>query len=298
MFCFAWQKRLKSQWFPTTQARSEPRGVKSRYMALFSPPCYGGARSGTGLMGSQCGVYPLVSEHSYSLTVQPINIHEATTCQALRGSWLTFLKAQSPTCHPLQWHGQVRPHHYGASSSAFWIPRTPAAAKCRQGSLNRPGGGLRRRKTKSKCFSTMDHPPSVSAGSTSTDSTNCRWKILEKRNFKNVPKSKTNLPHTGNYLHSIYIVFMTIWASLMAQMVKNPPAVQETWVQSLGWEDPLEEGIATHSSILAWRTPWTEEPGEPQSMRSQRVGHDWATKHTYDYLHRIYRWFRVYGKVL
>ena len=75
-------------------------------------------------------------------------------------------------------------------------------------------------------------------------------------------------------LATIYIVFMTIWASLMAQMVKNPPAVQETWVQSLGWEDSLEEGIATHSSILAWRTPWTEEPGEPQSMGLQRVRHD------------------------
>ena len=52
----------------------------------------------------------------------------------------------------------------------------------------------------------------------------------------------------------------------MAQMVKNPPAVWETWVGSLGWEDPLEEGMATHSSILAWRTPWTKEPGELQSM--------------------------------
>ena len=51
------------------------------------------------------------------------------------------------------------------------------------------------------------------------------------------------------------------WASLVAQMVKNPPAMWETWVRSLGWEDPLEEGMATHSSILAWRIPWTEEPG-------------------------------------
>ena len=49
-------------------------------------------------------------------------------------------------------------------------------------------------------------------------------------------------------------------ASLVAQMVKNPPAVQETWVRSLDWEDPLEKGMATHSSILAWRTPWKEEP--------------------------------------
>ena len=51
------------------------------------------------------------------------------------------------------------------------------------------------------------------------------------------------------------------WASLLTQLVKNLPAVQETWVQSLGWEDPLEKGMATHSSILAWRITWTEDPG-------------------------------------
>ena len=59
------------------------------------------------------------------------------------------------------------------------------------------------------------------------------------------------------------------FASLMAQLVKNPPAVQKMQkmqVQSLGWEDPLEKEMATHSSILAWETPWTEEPGELQSM--------------------------------
>ena len=60
----------------------------------------------------------------------------------------------------------------------------------------------------------------------------------------------------------------------MAQMVKNLPAMQETQVQSLGWEDPLEEEMATHSSILAWKIPWTEEPGKLQSMGSQRVRHD------------------------
>ena len=63
-------------------------------------------------------------------------------------------------------------------------------------------------------------------------------------------------------------------ASLVAQLVKNLPAMWETWVRSLGWEDPLEKGKATHSSILAWRTPWTEEPGRVQSMGSQRVEHD------------------------
>ena len=59
-------------------------------------------------------------------------------------------------------------------------------------------------------------------------------------------------------------------------MVKNLPAVQETWVWSLGWENPLEKGMATHSSILAWRIPWTEEPGELQSTGSQRVRHHWG----------------------
>ena len=58
------------------------------------------------------------------------------------------------------------------------------------------------------------------------------------------------------------------WASLVAQTVKNPPAMQETWVRSLGWEDPLEKGMATHSSILAWKIPWTKEPGRLQSIGS------------------------------
>ena len=57
-------------------------------------------------------------------------------------------------------------------------------------------------------------------------------------------------------------------------MVKNPPAVQETQVRSLGWEDPLEKGMATHPSIVSWRIPWTEQPGGLQSMELQRVGND------------------------
>ena len=63
-------------------------------------------------------------------------------------------------------------------------------------------------------------------------------------------------------------------ASLIAQSVKNLPAVQETWVQSLGWEDFLEKEMETHYSILAWKILWTEEPGRLQSMGLQRVGHD------------------------
>ena len=60
----------------------------------------------------------------------------------------------------------------------------------------------------------------------------------------------------------------------MAQVVKNLPAVQETQVQSLGWEDLEEKGVSTHSSILTWKIPWAEEPGRLQSMGSQRTGHN------------------------
>ena len=67
------------------------------------------------------------------------------------------------------------------------------------------------------------------------------------------------------------------WAYLAAQRLKRLPAVPETWVQSLGREDPLEKEMATHSSVLAWRIPWTEELGRLQSMGLQRVGHDWTT---------------------
>ena len=62
--------------------------------------------------------------------------------------------------------------------------------------------------------------------------------------------------------------------SLVAQMVKNPPVMQETLVQALGQENPLEKGMAAHSSVLAWRSPWTEKPGRLQSTESERVGHD------------------------
>ena len=72
----------------------------------------------------------------------------------------------------------------------------------------------------------------------------------------------------------LFIVVCIYWASLVAQTVKNLPAMQETSVQSLGWEDPLKEGMATHCSIFAWRIPQTEEPGGLQSMGSRRVGHN------------------------
>ena len=69
----------------------------------------------------------------------------------------------------------------------------------------------------------------------------------------------------------------TVFIFIVDQLVKDLPAMQETQVQFLGQEDPLEKGMANHSSILAWRFRWTEKPGRLQSMWSQRVGHDWAT---------------------
>ena len=84
---------------------------------------------------------------------------------------------------------------------------------------------------------------------------------------------------TWRIIHT-HVFMKNIRASLIAQLVKNPPAMQETPVQFLGWEGPLEEGMATHSRFLAWRIPWTEEPGGLQSMGSQRVRHDWTTKHS------------------
>ena len=74
------------------------------------------------------------------------------------------------------------------------------------------------------------------------------------------------------------------WTSLAAQTVKHLPIMRETWIQSLGWGLELEKEMATHSSILTWKIPWTEEPDRLQSMGSQRVRHDWAMS-----LHTIFR---------
>ena len=74
----------------------------------------------------------------------------------------------------------------------------------------------------------------------------------------------------------VLLKYVTVRASLVAQTVKNMPAMQETWVQALGWENSLEKRMATHSSSLAWRIPWTEEPGGLQPIVSQRVRHDWV----------------------
>ena len=77
-----------------------------------------------------------------------------------------------------------------------------------------------------------------------------------------------------NTLTFCLLVKINVFTSLVAQMVKNLPAIQETQVQSLSREDPLEKEMATHSSILAWKIPWTEEPEGLQSMGSQRVEHN------------------------
>ena len=78
----------------------------------------------------------------------------------------------------------------------------------------------------------------------------------------------------GKVKSLLFNMLSRLVTSLVAQRLKSLPPMQETWVRSLGWEDPLEKEMATHSSILVWRIPWMEEPGRLQSTRSQRVGHD------------------------
>ena len=89
---------------------------------------------------------------------------------------------------------------------------------------------------------------------------------------ESITAQKLNNHHYPLSLVLAILITVCLGASLVAQLVKNSPAMQETWVQSLGWGDPLEKGKATHSSILAWRIPWTV-----QSMGSQRVGRNLAT---------------------
>ena len=76
------------------------------------------------------------------------------------------------------------------------------------------------------------------------------------------------------FYYKIAQIYKKVKRLKVAQMVKNLPAMRETWVRFLGWEDPLEKGMATYSSILAWRNPWTEEPSGLQSLGLQRVGHN------------------------
>ena len=95
--------------------------------------------------------------------------------------------------------------------------------------------------------------------------------------FQRTVNAKVSLSgvEVGGKTWLIYTLILVIFGdSLVAQMVKRLPTMRETRIQSLSREDPLEKEMATHSSILAWKIPWTEEPGRLQSMGSQRVGHD------------------------
>ena len=96
--------------------------------------------------------------------------------------------------------------------------------------------------------------------------------IVSKRPLR-YSKSSSRIP--------LYYLLDLYFYTLVAQRLKRMPAMWETWVWSLGWEDSLEKEMATHSSILAWRIPWTEEPGGLQSMGLQRVGHNWVTSLTH-----------------
>ena len=101
-----------------------------------------------------------------------------------------------------------------------------------------------------------------------------KWKSKKKNLVGNIKQKEKVYYISGFQKKSLYL---QIPPSLMAQMVKNLPVMQETWVQFLGRKDPLEKEIATHSSILVWKIPWTEEPDELQSMGLWRVREDWVT---------------------
>ena len=108
-----------------------------------------------------------------------------------------------------------------------------------------------------------------------------------------LPKCHLKDSNSGIY----WVPPLACGTSLVAQTVKHPPTMWETWVQSLGWDDLLEKEMATHSSILAWKIPWMEEPGRLQSMGLQRGGHNWATSqmsvlqyvhiHTHSHMYNI-----------
>ena len=116
--------------------------------------------------------------------------------------------------------------------------------------------------------------------------TSLKWKILStpyntSSKLLSVPCLQQHPLASCGYIYSSFSPTF-IWeqrrkASLVAQTVKRLSAMQETRVRSLGWEDPLEKEMAAHSGTVAWKTPWTEEPGRLQSMGLQRVRHDWAT---------------------
>ena len=98
------------------------------------------------------------------------------------------------------------------------------------------------------------------------------------RNFSTYSQILSVISSSRSQVYSLEREIRVLWTSLMVQWVKNPPTMQETQVLSLGQEDPLEKEMATHSSILAWEIPWTEEPGGLQSKGLQRVRHDWVPK--------------------
>ena len=138
----------------------------------------------------------------------------------------------------------------------------------------------------------MDYSPPGSSVHWISQARILEWLAIPFFRESSPPRNRTCTPYVGRlslnhwtvrevpllYLFKVRII--TVWASLVAHMVKSLPAMWETQVPSLGQEDPLEKGMATHSSILAWRIPWTKESGGLQSMGLQRVGHAWITKHT------------------
>ena len=103
------------------------------------------------------------------------------------------------------------------------------------------------------------------------------WREQTKEKTINTLNSISAIPWSCHVWYVALILLGITWVSLVAQRLKRLPPMLQTWVWSLGQEDPLEKEMVTHSSILAWRIPWMEKPHRLQSMKSQTVRHDWAT---------------------
>ena len=126
--------------------------------------------------------------------------------------------------------------------------------------------------------------------------TDCFYFPVKASSLESIDYTQMSRTHAGRavlpWRPSIRsLVQLWVPLSLVAQKAENLPAMQESQAQPLGWEDPLEEKMASHSSIVAWRIPWTEEPGGLEYMRSQSVRHDWATNtHTHTHTHICETW--------
>ena len=178
----------------------------------------------------------------------------------------TSAEAEAPILWPLMWRtdflektlmlGKIKSREGGGRGWDGWMTSLTHGHEFEQTQVNSEGQG--------------SLPCCCSCGCKESDTTS--W-----LNNNNLQMTFFSVFWLWDYSYKHLNQYRAFRASLVAQMVKNLPAMWETWVQSLGQEDPLEKELTIHSSILAWRILWTEKPGGLQSVGSQRVRHSWAT---------------------